>query len=155
MQRICNINFDRQNFKDFHLNGGFYASIAIFNNYIHSVAFKNMLVISSLKPKNQMALTIMCPRWFEQFLGRLLNNQIMINCYFIKTLAVPWSSSFPCPPGKTWFLLWPCQESNLAALSKITVDWSGIVCILLHRPKKLTLVTINHSPVATHWISPS
>ena len=95
MQRICNINFDRQNFKDFHLNGGFYASIAIFNNYIHSVAFRNILVIfmiiyliSSLKPKNQMALTIMCPRWFEQFLGRLLNNQIMINCYFIKTLAV-------------------------------------------------------------------
>ena len=97
MQRICNINFDRQNFKDFHLNGGFYASIAIFNNYIHSEAFRNKLVIhdnlgmyliSSSKHKNQMALTIMCPRWFEQFFGRLLNNQIMINCYFIKTLAV-------------------------------------------------------------------
>ena len=92
MQRICNINFDRQNFKDFHLNGGFYASIAIFNNYIHSVAFRNILVIHDNLPyfffKTQKSNGIDSSRLFEQFLGRLLNNQIMINCYFIKTLAV-------------------------------------------------------------------
>ena len=94
MQRICNINFDRQNFKDFHLNGGFYASIAIFNNYIHSVAFKNMLVISSLKPKNQMALTIMCPRWFEKFLGRLLKQSDYDQLLFYQDFSSTWPSSF-------------------------------------------------------------